>query len=228
MADLQFASLSDVELKGKVRQEGYNVEPDGNIQSARMTPRGELVTSDLMQQMVFDGRAYIVSNTARETVLATGTSFSDTAPVLLLDVPTGTTIIPLQIYISTKVDDKTQALIVTMSDKTRYASGGTAHTPQNMRFDEPNGSACSFYDMASAITANSNTDDITLFGYHPQVEGFEDETPHAIEWTARRYIAPALVGPASLVVYSFGSDAMPVFFSIVWGEMGTTDFKRSV
>jgi len=228
MSDMQLVSLRDVELRGKVRQEGYSVEGDGNTQVVRMTPRGELVTSDLMQQFVFDGRAYIVSNTARETVLTTGTSFSDTAPVLLLDVPAGTTIIPLQIYLHTKVDDKTQTLLVTLSDKIRYASGGTAHTPQNMRFDEPNGSACSFYDMASAITANSNTDDITLFAYHPQIEGFEDETPHAIEWTARRYIAPAMVGPASLVVYSYGSDAMTMFFSIVWGEMGTPDFKRSI
>jgi len=229
MADMQLVSLRDVELRGKVRQEGYNVEGDGNTQVARMTPRGELVTSDLMQQMVFDGRAYLVSNTARETVLTSGATFSDTAPALLLDVPTGTTAIPLQIYLHTKVDDKSQTLLVTLSDKTRYSSGGTAHTPQNMRFDEPNGSACSFYDMASAITANSNTDDITLIANHPQVEDYNSSTDNGtLEWTARRFIAPALVGPASLVIYSYGSDTMPLFFSIAWGELGTTDFKRSI
>jgi len=228
MSDMQLVSLRDVELRGKVRQEGYNVEGDGNTQVARMTPRGELVTSDLMQQFVFDGKAYLVSNSARETALASGASFSDTAPFALLDVPAGTTAIPLQIFVSTKVDDKTHTVLVTLSDKTRYTSGGTAHVPQNMRFDEPSGSACTFVSMGSAITANSNADDITLFAYHAQIEGFEDETPSQIEWTAKRYIAPALVGPASLVIYHYGSDQMPVFFSIVWGEMGTPDFKRSI
>ena len=229
MSDMQLVSLENVELRGKVRQEGYNVEGDGNTQVARMTPRGELITSDLMQQFVFDGRAYIVSNSARETALASGASFSDTAPFALLDVPAGTTAIPLQIYLHTKVDDKTQTLLVTLSDKTRYTSGGTAHTPQNLRFDEPNGSACTFVSMGSAITANSNADDITLIGNHPQVEDYNSSTDNGtLEWTARRFIAPALVGPASLVIYSYGSDTMAMFFSIIWGELGTSDFKRSI
>ena len=229
MADMQLVSLQNVELRGKVRQEGYSPEGDGNTQVARMTPRGELVTSDLMQQFVFDGRAYNVSNTARETALASGASFSDTAPFALLYVPAGTTIIPLQIFLNTKVDDKTQTVLVTMSDKTRYTSGGTAHVPQNLRFDEPKGSACSFYSMGTAIVANSNTDDITLVAYHAQIEDYNASGNwRTLEWTARRYIAPALVGPASLVIYHYGSDTMAVFFSIAWGEMGTDDFKRSI
>lgn len=117
MAELSLSTLTGVELNGKVRQEGYNVESDGNLQTVRVTPRGEVVTSDLMQQFVFDGNAYNVSNTARETPLASGATFSDTAPFALLDVPVGTTAIPLQIFLNTKVDDKTQIVLVTMSDK---------------------------------------------------------------------------------------------------------------
>ena len=51
-------------------------------------------------------------------------------------------------------------VLMTLEDAIRYSSGGTSHTPQNMRFDEPNSSACSFYTGA---TAGANTDDITLF-----------------------------------------------------------------
>jgi len=228
MADMQLVSLRDVELRGKVRQEGYNVEGDGNTQVVRVTPRGELVTNDLMQQFVFDGRAYIVSNTAMETALASGATYSGTAPFALLDVPAGTTVIPLQMSFDSVIDDKTQYLLVTLSDKLRYTSGGTAHTPQNLRFDEPNGSACTFVSMGSAITAVANADDITLLGRVLQVNNYASSSHAFTEWTARRFIAPALVGPASLVVYCYGTDAMTMFFNIAWGEMGTSDFKRSI
>lgn len=101
--------------------------------------------------------------------------------------------------------------------------------PQNLRFDEPKGSSCKFYSMGTAIVANANADDITLVAYHAQVETYNSSGNwRTLEWTARRYIAPALVGPASLVIYHYGSDQMTVLFSIAWAEMATPDFKRSV
>ena len=52
------------------------------------------VVSDRYDQAIFDGRAFMVSNAARETALAVGgTSFSDTAPAFILDVPSGTGIV---------------------------------------------------------------------------------------------------------------------------------------
>ena len=56
------------------------------------------VVSDRYDQAILDGRAFMVSNAARETALAVGgTSFSDTAPAFILDVPSGTGIVPLEI-----------------------------------------------------------------------------------------------------------------------------------
>lgn len=211
------------DIRGIVQQDTYTSAGEQAFIGARANPRGELVTPDWMTQLVMDGRVYNVSNAARETALAVGgTSFSDTAPAFLLDVPSGTTIVPLEINLHQggTVAGAVITVLVTLSDKIRYSSSGTSHTPQNMRFDEPNSSDCSFYTGA---TAGANTDDITIWG--AQLEANVDSQANGkVEWSARNYIPPVLVGPASLVIYTYAGTTQPSwFFSINWWELSTAN-----
>ena len=108
-------------------------------------------------------------------------------------------------------------VLATLSDKVRRASSGTSHTPQNMRFDEPQTSGCSFYTGATAAT---NDDDISLFSgiYAHDLDGALT-TSHVL-WSARYSYAPYLVGPASLVIYTFAGTTQPSwFFTIKWAEV---------
>ena len=178
------------------------------------------VVSDRYDQAILDGRAFMVSNAARETALAVGgTSFSDTAPAFILDVPSGTGVVPLEIDLRQggTVAGGMITVLATLSDKVRRASSGTSHTPQNMRFDEPQTSGCSFY---TGPTANTNDDDISLFSglYEHNLDGALT-TSHVL-WSARHSYAPYLVGPASLVVYTFAGSTQPSwFFTFKWAEV---------
>ncbi|KKL47270.1 hypothetical protein LCGC14_2337250, partial [marine sediment metagenome] len=89
------------EIKTSVRQESYEINGEGSTGKLRLNRRGELVGIDQYQQWVADGRVFVASPAARETAEAIGsTSFSDTDPALLLDIPSGTTAIPLEIILN--------------------------------------------------------------------------------------------------------------------------------
>ena len=179
-----------------------------------------LVVSDRYDQAIFDGRAFMVSNAARETALAVGgTSFSDTAPAFILDVPSGTGVVPLEIDLRQggSVAGGVITVLATLSDKVRRASGGTSHTAQSMRFDELHTSGCSFY---TGPTANANADDISLFSglFAHDLDGAVGVSQ--VHWSARDSYAPYLVGPASLVVYAFAASTQPSwFFTFKWAEV---------
>jgi len=178
------------------------------------------VVSDRYDQAIFDGRAFMVSNAARETALAVGgTSFVDTTPAFILDVPSGTGVVPLEIDLRQggTVAGGMITVLATLSDKVRRASSGTSHTPQNMRFDEPQTSGCSFYTGA---TASANADDISLFSglFAQDLDGAVGVSQ--VHWSARDSYAPYLVGPASLVVYAFAGSTQPSwFFTFKWAEV---------
>lgn len=215
------------EIKTAVRQETYSTNGEGAQGLVRLNRRGELVVVDLYTQLVDDGRVFVASNAARETAeaIGTATTFSDTDPALLLDVPSGTTAKPLEIIMNQggTVAGGNITLLITLSDKIRYASGGVKLTPQNMRFDEPRSSSCNFYTGSTDIVANANTDDITLYGANLVHDIDALEGGH-IHLTAKNYIMPQLIGPAALVIYAVAATTQPSFFySIKWAEFDTTD-----
>ena len=108
-------------------------------------------------------------------------------------------------------------VLATLSDKVRRASSGTSHTPQNMRFDEPQTSGCSFYTGATAAT---NDDDISMFSglYEQNLDGAV--TTSQVLWSARYSYPPYLVGPSSLVGYTFAGTTQPSwFFTFKWAEV---------
>ncbi len=215
------------EIKTSVRQESYEVNGEGSTGRIRLNRRGELVGIDQYQQWVADGRVFVASPAARETAEAIGTvdTFSDTDPALLLDIPSGTTAIPLEIIMNQggTVAGGNITLLITLSDKIRYSSGGVAITPKNMRFDTPRSSSCRFYSGSTDIVANANAEDLTLFAQN-LLHDIDTLEGGNVQWTARKFIAPVLIGPAAIPIYAEAATTQPSFFYVVkWAEFDTTE-----
>lgn len=215
---------------GRVRQDTYDVQSEGMEHNARMNPRGELVVADWMTQLVLDGRVYNASTVAHETAAAIATNgIVSTGPALLLSIPTGTTVIPLEIILAAAADASASDTTVQIctDDAAGYASGGVAVTPINMRKDDPNTSSATFYTGSTAIVYGANVDDDTIYAAmvdSTAVVGTLGSGQPQVYWTARQYIPPVLIGPASLLVFIGDTGGTSTwYYSVKWASFSTTD-----
>ena len=62
--------MSDIRVV--TRQNNYTAVDDNEFIAPRANRLGDLVSQDMYQQMVWDGRCFMASNAARETALAVG------------------------------------------------------------------------------------------------------------------------------------------------------------
>ena len=223
--------MSDI-VRSYVQQDTYSGVAEQGAVALRVNPRGELVTPDWFTQLVLDGRVFNASNAVQETdeaFVETGRGTNNVNPSLLVDAPSGTTIIPLEVIIdfgNTPGTSKDMVFTINTDDTTRYSSGGAAITPINMRKDDPNTSGCSVYSGSTQIVASANTDDDTIFC--TMIE--EEATPRTAVaglplffWTAKQYIPPVLIGPASLLVFvtAATTNDQEMNWSVKWAEIST-------
>lgn len=215
------------EMYGIVRQDSYGVQTEGSRQLVRMNPRGELVTPDWMTQLVLDGVVYNVSNAVQEAgdlAGETGPGTNNVNPSFLVDVPSGTTIIPLEVLLTpegTGTSGDWPVVRISTDDTTRYSSGGASLTIVNMRKDDPNASTCSAYSGSTQIVATANTDDDTIF--HSSYDN-SARNNEPIIWTAKNFVPPVLIGPAALLVFiTVNNVDEEISYSIKWAEFSTTD-----
>lgn len=214
------------EFKGLVQQNAYPAAPDNTFWFPRINRRAEIVTPDWMTQLAIEGHVFELSNATKGTALAGGgTSYSDTAPWLNIDVPAGYTMVPLEILLNQggTVAGALITVLLTADNKVRYSSGGSALTPKANRSDAPVGPQCVVYAGATCSAAGvartfwasllspdvTPTADVAFPGYDNRVE-----------WTARKFVPPVLVGPASLVIYTYAGTTQPSwFYTIKWLEL---------
>ena len=203
-----------------VEQDAYTAVAEGAFRRLRVTPRGELVTVSLAQQMVFDGRVFMVSNATAGTATAMGgTGLVATTPALLIDAPANVALIPLEVRLTQggTVGSGDINIMLVCDSVVRYSSGGTALTIRNMRLDNPNTSACTAYTGPTAAAATAER----VLAYDLQAP---DVTPVAAT-EHRQFIwrpdpAPVLYDGASLVLYTFAATTQPSWhFSITWAEI---------
>ena len=195
----------------------------------RLNRRGEIVTPDFYQQLVLDGRVYQINNAAVETADAIGTtSFATngTNPAIYVGVPSGTTIMPLEIRLAQGGTIATDAFttVIAFEDAALYSSSGTAKTPINLRTDRANTSVAVCY-VSPTVTAPS--DDASLHaGIYTQMVADPVHSDQSLYWSARDFLAPVLIGPASLLVYAYTATVGPSFYwRVVWAEFATVSAK---
>lgn len=223
--ELQFAQLTGVELTGRKAAIPSRETSDGFLKPLWASRDGSLVTLDWYTAMAMEGRVFNISNEVQEggaTALCGETSpgSDNINPSILVDVPSGTTIIPMEVMVmpeGTGTQGDWGVIRINTDDAVRYSSGGNSLTPINMRKDDIQASACPAYDGSTQIVATANTDDDIIWVSSTDHDKRANE---AQIWTARQFIPPVLVGPASLLVFVMVNNVdEEILFSVKWVEL---------
>ena len=215
-------------LDTKVRQDGYEAYSDGSVGEVRINKRGELVSPDWVTQLIFDGRVFMVSNIAMETARDIGSAtYVETEPAIAMDVPTGTTVVPLEImmYQGGAAASADVTVLMTVDDTGGRITSGNAATPRNYLINatEPVASLVTvkFHDeSATALLTAAPNEDNTFYA-KMQAYALVGGDTQDIHWSARRFIPPIIEGPGSLVIYWYGTGNPEGFYHLVWAEIPT-------
>ena len=192
-----------------------------------MTLRTTLLRGgDLASQLAIEGLAFRASDADQNDLVTGQTSFVATTPTFLLDIPEGTTVIPLGINLNQTgtVAGGAIDIIVEFDNADRYASGGTAETILSSRTTGPSGttntSLCTLYSNPTAEAGYGiRVDAVTVGMDVSSAEGVVNE----YIWTPSGGY-DFLVGPASLLVYTYAGTTGPTWFwTIKYGEILTVN-----
>lgn len=212
---------------GKVTYSTRSASGEGTFPAYTQNRRGELVVPDWKHELAAEGRTFFVSNAARETALAVGgTAFSDTAPAFLVDIPSGTTMVPMEVILNQggTVAGGVITVLITIDNKLRFSSGGTVLTVRNGKQNPPSSAPSPTATAYQGATAAAKGLDQTLYG-DILVQGVTNTAASILAHNVR-YIADSpmyLNGPASLVIYGFAVTTQPSwFFHIKWAELPTS------
>jgi hypothetical protein len=162
--------------------------------------------------------------TAQVGSFVTHTDFRATAdldqPESVIDVPLGTTIIPVHIRVFLEDCAGTDNSIIAAANPALCGAGtSTAGTIIAKRLNGSFASACKFYYTYSADCVDpANYDEFWRAG-HP-IAKTTDAAMYLYEWTSASAPVPVIVGPASLVLWiGSGAGGAPAGFSkISWAE----------
>lgn len=210
-----------------VRKTSLLAAGDSTRQEYSQDAMGNLLNTPLAYDMARRGRVYQISNAARQTALATGgLSFSDTAPAFIVDFPSGTTGVPLEVTLNQggTVAGGAITVILTYDNKLRFSSGGTAITPRSLRTDTPVAAAATAYGTSptAAAVGLEMTLDAQLIA-QDVTPAVDVNFPGVYKWRSDPHTLVHLVGPASLVIYTFAATTQPSwFFRVVWAEFPST------
>lgn len=201
---------------------------DGGWLPARASRDGSICAIDWRQMAVMEGHGYIMQLGDEDAPVDSTTSVDDVLVWATLDVPTGTTIIPIsaQVAIATwSTSTLVNFLVEVEDDKIRYDSGGTAFTPLNLNTGSSNASACTAYTMAGAgvvAAAKVSGHSLELFRTSLEVNWGDaaDGIPNMF-WNPK--VPPTIVGPASVVLHLGAATAdVTAYGNIQWIEQPST------
>jgi hypothetical protein len=178
---------------------------------------GAAYGADLSMQLAQEGRIYVASDADQNDAVTGQTSFANTTPSFLLDVPDGTVAIPLYMNLVQSGTVAGAAITVSMEidDATRYSSSGTAETILSSRTDDPRAENCVFYSTPTASSGYGQAIKHWLVGQ--DVSPAEGAVQN-IEWTPSYPIL--LVGTATWAVYTYAGTTGPTWhWSFAWAEI---------
>lgn len=170
--------------------------------------------------MAARGQVFYGSDGDQNDLVTTQTSFAATTPSFMLDIPAGTTAIPLMMSLcqSGTVAGGAVDIIMEFDNIDRYNTGGTSETVVNARTSLTGGNLCTLY---SGATANA--------GYGIRVMGLtlgQDVSPaegavQEIIWTPPAGL-DFLDGPAAWLVFTYAAVTAPTWFwTFKWAEVPT-------
>jgi hypothetical protein len=191
---------------------------------------GDVSSADWKQSYVMSGRVFMLQFGAEDAPVASTGSIDDQLAMAIVDVPSGTIIMPLwgQGVVGTWTTGTLINYMIEVDNaKIRRASGGTAFTPICLRTDLDNGtgsagvSGCNAYvSGASDVVASAKTSGGSLEIYRESIEVNVGDA--ADYWPKMEYnpvISPLVVGPASVLVHFGASADLTVYGNLMWAEL---------
>ena len=183
--------------------------------------RGFPVYADYLWNLAEKGKIFVASDADQNDVVTGQTSFADTTPTFLLDIPAKTTVLPLYLNLSQAgtVAGDVVSFVVEIDNKTRWASGGTAEKVFNTQANANPNRKSTFYSNPT-----------TSAGYGIRIDGKsvgQDVSPAEgavppIGW--RPEIPYLLTGPASILFFTYAGTTGPSWYwSFAWAELGAGD-----
>ena len=134
-------------------------DTEGNTKPLAATLDGALITEDYVAGLVADGRVFHARVGSASTAVALDSSWANTDPDLTMDVPAGTTVIPLRIAVLYDTFG-TDALCETMtlvSQTLGASNAGTLFTSVNYRLRHTRKSVCRVYVGPTVSTGYTGT-----------------------------------------------------------------------
>ena len=176
-----------------------------------------VLSRDYLWKAVAEGRVFISADADQNDVVTGQTSFANTTPTFLLDVPAGTVAVPLFANISQAgtVAGDVVSVVIEMDKVKRHASGGTAEKIANARTTPAVNAKCVLYSTATAAAGYG----INLWA--AQIGQDVSPAEGAVQGPFWRPEIPyQLVGPATLLIYAYAGTTGPtIWWSIGWMEM---------
>lgn len=211
-----------------------NFNPSGATDGpVAVTSRGEQINIPWFQALANKGRLYQDSPSTVATGLTVAvTSYVATTPVWMLDVPTGTTVVPISMH-ARQVGTVAGGVIkcILSADRIlRYASGGTAKTPINLKIggsatttaSGPRAASALVYTGATAAAVNTH---IELFSTFLTMDVGASTLPGSLQTVFQwpqdpNEPLPFLQGPASLLWHTFAGTTNATWsYRFVWLEL---------
>ena len=204
---------------------------EDDVKDIAGTRDGALHTVDWLQALILEGRGFSIQMGTEDAPVDLTVAIDDILVWALVDIPAGTTAIPIfaQGVIATWSDGTLLNMMIEIDRaKTRYASGGTAYTPLNLRTDTPIASlATAFVDADTVPSAKSVGGSLEIYR-----ESIEVNVGDAADyWPPMEYEPDhpeMVVGPASMIFHfgaANGGTAPTGYGSMQWIEMPTTAIK---
>lgn len=178
--------------------------------------------ANIVDWLSASGRVFTAADADQNDAVTGQTSFAATTPTFLIDVPSGTVIVPLEVALhqTGTVAGGVISVIIEKDNADRYNTGGTTETVYN---DFSRTNVCV---VRSNATANA--------GYGIRLAAFEvaqDVTPTGAEhgsreilWTPGRALS-YIKGPGAFAVYTWAAITGPSWlWSISWAELNDEDF----
>lgn len=174
---------------------------------------GDIFTADLRglaARAALAGRLVVASDADQNDTVLGQTSFANTTPTFLLNVPSGSCAIPLFVQLTqagTVAGDYIE-VIVEADDIAAYSSGGTSETLYYFRNGAGFATSCAVYSGATATAGYG----IPLL--HTRLA--EDVDPASADAAQRELIwrpehPYILVGPAALKVFTYAASTGPTW-----------------
>ena len=211
---------------GLTRNASFSTAGDQvEVASFAASKRKEAIVIPWVHQLVMEGRCYHCDvGTLTTPISHADTTLDPNQPRIAIDVPAGTTIIPLtlDIYVEDSAGTDNEFIWITQTSLCG-AGTSTAITPLNMRSDMPRTTGCSVYSIYTADCATqTGIIEFARFG-DPFVHEADATTRH--HWSALETVPPVVVGPGAVIMIYAGSTAPAGYIYAAWAEMATTDAK---